>query len=73
MNENREVGYPKSTANIQQSKLLKSGAVADILGVSQKTIANWDAKGFLVPVIRSPGRTRFYSSQQIEALCANTK
>ena len=50
---------------MNNEKLLKTGQVAEMLNVPQRTIQDWTKKGFLVPEQISDSGYNFYSFQQI--------
>ncbi len=49
----------------QQSDLMRIGPAARLLGVTPQTLRKWEAAGHLVPVRKSPGGTRYYSTSQL--------
>ena len=46
--------------------LLKLGEVCKRLGVSDKTLRNWDKRDFFKPAVVSPGGKRYYTEEQVE-------
>lgn len=46
--------------------LLKLGVVCKRLGVSDKTLRNWDKRDFFKPAVVSPGGKRYYTEEQVE-------
>ena len=51
--------------NVQEEKLLRTGAVAQLLQVTQMTLKRWAESGILVPVKISDKGYKLYSKQQI--------
>ena len=49
----------------QQSDLIRIGTAARLLGVTPQTLRKWEDTGYLVPVRKSPGGTRYYSANQL--------
>ena len=49
----------------QQSDLIRIGAAARILGVTPQTLRKWESTGYLAPLRKSPGGTRYYSAGQL--------
>lgn len=47
--------------------MLKTGQVADMLGVSTSTIREWVEKGYL-PCIKTPTRHRLFREEDVEEL-----
>ena len=52
----------------QQSDLIRIGAAARILGVTPQTLRKWESTGYLAPLRKSPGGTRYYSAGQLLGL-----
>jgi predicted site-specific integrase-resolvase len=51
-----------------ESRFIKIGAAADLLGVSIETLRKWEQTGELVPDRKSRGGTRFYDSTKLLSL-----
>jgi predicted site-specific integrase-resolvase len=51
-----------------ESRLVKIGTAAELLGVSIETLRKWEATGELIPDRKSRGGTRFYDSSKLLAL-----
>ena len=49
----------------QQLDLIRIGPAARLLGVTPQTLRKWEATGHLVPVRKSAGGTRYYSTNQL--------
>ena len=50
---------------MQQSDLIRIGPAARLLGVTPQTLRKWEATGYLVPVRKGAGGTRYYSASQL--------
>lgn len=53
--------------------LLKLGEVCKRLGVSDKTLRNWDKRDFFKPAVVSPGGKRYYTEEQVEEFLNSNK
>lgn len=51
-----------------ESRFLKIGAAAELLGVSVETLRRWEATGELVPARKGPGGTRYYATADLLGL-----
>lgn len=58
---------PMTDSHSYPSEVIAIGEAATILGVSVKTIRNWEAKG-AISAIRSPGGQRRFRRTDVEAL-----
>lgn len=47
-------------------KLVRIGEAARMIGVTEKTLRNWEARGWFSPSMRSRGGDRLYSMTDIE-------
>lgn len=45
--------------------MVKIGVIAQLFGVSRKTLLAWEKTGAVVPTYRSPNGTRFYDVQEV--------
>ena len=50
---------------MQQTDLIRIGTAGRRLGVTPQTRRKWEATGYLVPVRKRPGGTRYYSANQL--------
>ena len=50
---------------IMNSRFIKIGAAAELLGVSVDTLRKWEVSGELIPDRKSQGGTRFYDSSKL--------
>ena len=48
--------------------LIRIGAAARLLGVTPQTLRKWESTGYLVPLRKTPGGTRYYSQAQLLGL-----
>ena len=46
-------------------RMIISTKVKTILGISARTLRDWDKKGILKPYMRTPGGTRLYREKDI--------
>jgi putative resolvase len=51
-----------------ESRFLKIGAAAELLGVSVETLRRWEATGELMPARKGPGGTRYYAAADLLGL-----
>ena len=51
-----------------ESRFLKIGAAAELLGVSIETLRRWEATGELMPARKGPGGTRYYAAADLLGL-----
>jgi putative resolvase len=51
-----------------ESRFLKIGAAAELLGVSIETLRRWEATGELMPARKGPGGTRYYTAADLLGL-----
>ncbi len=51
-----------------ESRFLKIGAAAELLGVSVETLRRWEATGELMPARKGPGGTRYYAAVDLLGL-----
>lgn len=54
--------------NETQKKLLSIGEVAEIFGIHQDTLRNWEKKGFITPLRVGPRKDRKYKPEDIERI-----
>ena len=48
--------------------MLKSKDIADMFGVSQTTIYNWELKGILKPVLKTPTGRKYFNEDDVKKL-----
>ena len=48
--------------------MLKSKDVAELFGVTQSTIYNWEARGYLKPTLVTPTKRKYYSEEEVKKL-----